>query len=105
MNDGSGDLSLYEMARTLVRMEGEINRRLGDVAQTLSQMVTRDLHDAHRAAMQRDIDDLVAEIRAERERRAADKRMVTAAFITAGLSLVVAVVAAALLISPNLPGG
>lgn len=97
--------TLGEVARTLERLEAEMSRRLDQLAQAMSQMVTRDLHDAHRAAMQEDIAEIREELRAERERRAADRRMVVSALLAAGLSVVVTIVSAALTIALGLKGG
>lgn len=104
-----GDPSLGELARTLERMETEINRRLADMATTLSQMVMRDLYEAHRAAMQEDIDqlrqglkDAREEREKERERQAVSRRMVVGAFLSAALSLLVTIIGTALLVALKL---
>jgi len=103
----SGDPTLGELVRTLERMETEINRRLADMATTLSQMVMRDLYEAHRAAMQEDIEQLRQELRdareereKERERQAGSRRMVVGAFLAAALSLLVAIIGNALKLNP-----
>lgn len=91
--------TLGEVARTLERLELEVSRRLDQLAAAMSQMVTRDLHEAHRAALQEDITELRGELRGERERRAADRRMIVGALLAAGLSLVVTIVGGALVIA------
>jgi len=88
--------SLGELARALERLESEVSRRLDQIYAQMSQMITRDLHDAHRAALHEAIAQLREDIRTERERRAADRRMVMSALLTATLSLVVAVLSAAM---------
>ncbi|WP_326828980.1 hypothetical protein OIE13_28955 [Streptosporangium sp. NBC_01810] len=100
----AGEATLGEVARTLDRFERSTNARLAEVAASISLMVTRDLYEAHRAAMLDDIAQLRSELKTERECKAADRRMVTAALISAALisaalSLVVAIVAAALLVA------
>src|SRR5690606_9269666 len=79
--------SLGELARALERLEAEVSRRLDQIYAQMSQMITRDLHDAHRAALHEAIAQLREDIRTERERRAADRRMVMSALLTATLSL------------------
>lgn len=91
--------TLGEVARTLDRIESEFSRRFADLAQSVSLMITRDLYEAHRAAMQDDITDLRTQLTREADRRAADRRMVHGAFITASLSILVTVVGAALVIA------
>lgn len=105
----AGDPTLGELARTLERMETEINRRLAEMATTLSQMVMRDLYEAHRAAMQEDIDQLRQELKGvreererERERQAASRRMVVGAFLAAALSLLVTIISTALMVALKL---
>jgi len=78
-------------------MESEFSRRLAELAQAVSQMVTRDLYEAHRSAMHDDIAELRGELRAERERRVADRRMVHSALLAAGLSLLVSIIGGALM--------
>jgi len=95
----AGEPTLAELGRTLERMDAELNRRLTEMAATLSQMVTRDLYEAHRTAMQDDINELRAQLQFDRDRRSAERRMVVGAAITAVFSLIVAVVAAALLVA------
>lgn len=87
-----GDATIGEVARTLERFERTTNTRLSELATSLSLMVTRDLYDAHRAAMQDDINEVRAELKADRERKAADRRMVVSAFLAAALAVVVAVI-------------
>src|SRR5690606_9739884 len=89
--------TLGELARLIERMESEFSRRLAELAQAVSQMVTRDLYEAHRSAMQDDIAELRGELRAERERRVADRRMVHSALLAAGLSLLVSIIGGALM--------
>lgn len=108
----AGEPTLGELARTLERMDVELNRRdvelnrrLAEVAQALSQMVARDLYEAHRTSMQEDINELRQELKNERDKKTADRRMVISAFLAAGLSLVVAIVCAALLAALKLQGG
>lgn len=105
----TGEPTMGELARTLERMDHELNRRdvelnrrLAEVAATLSQMVARDLYEAHRTGMQEDINQLREELKTERDRKTADRRMVISAFLAAALSLVVAIVGAALLIALKL---
>ncbi|MCC5580572.1 hypothetical protein IMZ11_33640 [Microtetraspora sp. AC03309] len=95
----TGEPTLYELARTLERMDTELNRRLAEVAQTISQMVTRDLYEAHRAGLVEDIAQLREELKAERDKKTADRRMVVGALLAAGLSLIVTIVGAALVIA------
>jgi len=89
--------TLGELARLIERMESEFSRRLAELAQAVSRMVTRDLYEAHRNAMQDDIAELRGELRAERERRVADRRMVHSALLAAGLSLLVSIIGGALM--------
>lgn len=97
--------TLGELARTLERLEAEVSRRLDQICEQMSHMITRDLHNAHLAATQEAIAQIRDDLRTERERRAADRRMVTGALLTAALSLVVTVVGAALMIALRLQGG
>jgi Flp pilus assembly protein TadB len=96
--------TLGEVARTLERFERSTNSRLAELATSISLMVTRDLYEAHRAAMQDDITDIREQLKTEQERRVGDKRSINGAFISAGLSLLVAIVSAALLIAFGLKG-
>ncbi len=93
----TGEPTLREVALTLERIESEFTRRFADLANSVSLMVTRDLYEAHRAAIQDDIADLRDQLKTERERKAADRRMVVSALLAAGLALLVAIVGAALL--------
>lgn len=105
--------TLGEVARTLNRFVEDTQRRFSELNATIGILVTRDLYEAHRTAMQEDIRELQAELKAEREERAADqkteresraadRRMVQGALIAAGLSLIVTVVAAALVLALGL---
>lgn len=94
--------TLGEVARTLGRFADDTRTRFAELNSTISLMVTRDLYEAHRAAMQDDIKDLQAELKAERERKSADRRMVVSSMVAAGLSLIVTIVAAALLLALGL---
>lgn len=98
----SGGPTLGELVRTLERMESELNRRLSEVAQALDNMVTRDLHEAHRTAILDDITEIRDQLKSERERRAADRRMVVGSILTAALSLLVGIVSAAITIALRL---
>ncbi|PZG53120.1 hypothetical protein C1I98_06065 [Spongiactinospora gelatinilytica] len=91
--------TIGEVARTLNRFVEDTQRRFSELSTTIHILVTRDLYEAHRSAMQEDIAQLRDELKAERDRKTADRRMVVAALISAGLSLIVAIVAAALLLA------
>ncbi|RBQ21631.1 hypothetical protein DP939_02660 [Spongiactinospora rosea] len=91
--------TIGEVGRTLSSFVLDTRERFAQLRASIDVMVTRDLYEAHRTAMQEDIVQLREELRTERERKAADRRMVVAALISAGLSLVVAIVAAALLLA------
>jgi acyl-CoA reductase-like NAD-dependent aldehyde dehydrogenase len=95
-----GELTLHEIARTLGRMEAEINRRLADLAQAVTGMVSREVHDVRLAAMQKDIDDVRAELaevktelRTEKDQKSNHKRSLVLAVVAAVLSLIVSIVA------------
>ncbi len=105
--------TLGEVARTLARFADDTRSRFAELNTAIGLMVTRDLYEAHRAAMQEDIRELHAQLKAERDARAADekadrdsraadRRMIQGALIAAGLSLVVTVVAAALVLALGL---
>ncbi|MEU4578917.1 hypothetical protein [Nonomuraea sp. NPDC023979] len=109
----SDEPTLGEVARTLNRFVEDTQRRFSDLNTTIGIFVTRDLYEAHRAAMQEDIKELQAEMKAEQDRRAdekkteqdrrsADRRMAHSALIGAALSLIVTVVAAALVLALGL---
>ena len=90
--------TLGEVARTLVRIETDIGRRLDDIVGRLDRFVAVEVYEAHRAALGDDLDDLAAELdelhqqrRDDIERRAADRRILTGAVTAAVLSLVVSV--------------
>jgi len=100
--------TLGEVVRTLVRIErdfgtrldelqADTQRRFSELNTTIGIFVTRDLYEAHRSAMQDDIAELQGELRAERERRVADRRMVHSALLAAGLSLLVSIIGGALM--------
>lgn len=86
------DATIGEVARTLDRFERTTNSRLTELATSLSLMVTRDLYEAHRAEMRDDISQLRDELKAERDRKVADRRMVVGSFLTASLAIVVAII-------------
>ncbi|MGP4092921.1 hypothetical protein [Nonomuraea sp. KM90] len=80
----------------------DTQRRFSELNATIGILVTRDLYEAHRTALLEDIAQLREDLKTERERKAADRRMVVGALIAAGLSLIVAIVAAALLLALGL---
>lgn len=92
----AGEPTLGEVARTLERFEKAANARFAELNAAISLMVTRDLYEAHRQAMERDISELWAELKGEREKRAADRRMVVGTLLTAVLAVVVGILNVAL---------
>ncbi|MEU6033965.1 hypothetical protein ABZ801_01000 [Actinomadura sp. NPDC047616] len=93
--------TLAEVARTLSRIEAELGRRLDDIAGRLDRYISIEVYEAHRAATGARLDDLSNQIgelhqqrRADDERRAADRRVLTGAAIAAALSLVVSLLGA-----------
>ncbi|MFG3439943.1 hypothetical protein ACGF0J_22070 [Nonomuraea sp. NPDC047897] len=101
------------MARTLNRFVEDTQRRFSELNTTIGILVTRDLYEAHRAAILDDLRQLQAELKAERdgrqadqkaerEGRAADRRMVHGALVAAALSLIVTIVAAAFVVALGL---
>ncbi|KAB2344893.1 hypothetical protein [Actinomadura rudentiformis] len=96
--------TLAELARTLGRIEAEIGRRLDDISSRLGRVISIEVYNAHRAATSERLDDLAAEIadlhqqrRADDERRAADRRIITGAITTAVLSLIVSLLGATII--------
>lgn len=97
--------TLGEVVRTLQRFEAEVSRRLDDLADRFERTVAADVYEAHRQAMLADIagaksevSELRDELAEEKKERRADRRM----YIGSLLSLVVAVVAAALIVALGL---
>ena len=84
--------TLGEVARTLERFERATTARFADLATSISLMVTRDLYEAHRTALLEDMGQIREELKTERDRRAADRRMVVGSVLSAALAVVVAIV-------------
>jgi hypothetical protein len=94
--------TLGEVARTLNRFVEDTQRRFSELNATIGILVTRDLYEAHRTALLEDIAQLREELKTDRDRKAADRRMVVGSLIAAGLSLIVTIVAAALVLALGL---
>ena len=100
MSQPMGEPTLGEVVRTLERFEQDVSRRLDELKAAFDRAVTADVYDAHRTAMNSRIDTALAEVAelrteldAEKRERRADRRIIVAA----ALSLLVAVVGAALI--------
>lgn len=105
--------TLGEVARTLNRfvedtqrrfaeLTADNQRRYAELTATIGILVTRDLYEAHRTALLEDIAQLREELKTDRERKAAERRMVIGSIIAAILSIIVTVVAAALVLALGL---
>lgn len=92
--------TLGEVARTLDRFVEDTQRRFAELNTTIGILVTRDLYEAHRAAMQEDIAQIREDLKTERDGKRADRRMVVSSLIAAGLSLIVAALLLALGLKP-----
>ncbi|MFI6909868.1 hypothetical protein ACIBKY_52010 [Nonomuraea sp. NPDC050394] len=90
------DPTLGEVARTLERFERTTNDRFASLATSITLMITRDLYEAHRTALLEDMGQLREDLKQERDRRAADRRMVVSALLAAGLAIVVGILNVAL---------
>lgn len=76
---------LAEIARTLTDFRAEFRN-------AMTEVVRKDVYSAHMASMQLQLDTLREEIRRILEERNSDRRETRKAFITAGLSVAVAVI-------------
>ena len=94
--------TLGEVARTLNRFVEDTQRRFAELNTTIGILVTRDLYEAHRTALLEDIAQLREELKGERDRKAADRRMILGAVIAAVLSLIVTIVGTALVLALGL---
>jgi tetrahydromethanopterin S-methyltransferase subunit G len=108
----SDEPTLGEVARTLARIELDLGKRLDDITRRLDRVITLELYEAHQATAWQRFEDLEGDVKhlqeqraKDEERRAADKRMVNGALIGAALSLLVTIVAAALVVAFQLKGG
>lgn len=104
--------TLGEVVRTLARIERDLGTRLDGITAQLNRVITIELYEAHQAAatqrfesVEGDVKELKDQRRLDDDRRAADRRMVIGAVISAVLAVIVALASAALLIAFGLQGG